>query len=139
MVIIFRIFLIIYFGLVKSLNVLADAASAKTAWDKAYNDYYRAILPLKDPTPAQLSELRTKMVGPAEGAYLSEKQTEHLKSHPVNSGKASGKPVNSKSSRSSSPTGIAREEFILEGTDIPKEMEFPGIKARLHSPKPKAK
>ncbi|MEO7161388.1 MAG: hypothetical protein ABI041_00575 [Bdellovibrionia bacterium] len=131
----------------------ADTASAKSAWDKAYNDFYQAIRPLTNPSPEQINELNKKILVPAKENYIQEKHAEHVKNHPVNKGKENqfrkkkvsrarpelllddvgtvenpiAKPASNSypsASRYDARPDQSREEVVLDGKDIPKEIEF---------------
>ena len=133
-----------FFFFLGGVPLFASTEAAMSAWDKSYNDFYKAILPLKHPSEEELKKLYSKIVQPALQEYMQEKNDDYLKNYPLNQGKNSGKSARGKHSNPSKAAGkvsggtsgpvtpqfqpTRREEVVLEGEGIPKEIEFTGKK-----------
>jgi hypothetical protein len=126
-VLIFTAFLAVFAPILGNAGAVSDA---QEQLNKAYDDYYDAVSAGGKKTPEEQKALRSRIVDPAMNNLNQAMKKESDEAVQEN---AKNLPASSKQRGllDSSGTGgqLVREvtpEVILESTDIPKELEFPG-------------
>lgn len=134
-------------------NAFADeAVNPQAALSKAYNDYYKALQAQPDMTQAEKTQLFNKLSAPAQEAVnkavVSQTQ-ETLKNvkplsdptskwGPPPAGMKPSKqpltPANLSNGLVAAPEPTHRPETVLDGSKIPREIEFSGPKKATPSP-----
>jgi hypothetical protein len=108
-------------------SVLASTLSdAQAALNRAYNDYYKTLRSGAAKTPEQQQKLKEEIIGPAERGLYRAMQVDAQENNHSGGSTGDGSTTDSSSVQNS----FSMTPETLDGSDIPKEIEFPGKGAK---------